>query len=85
MEVAPGLAGVMEREDAGVARPSGDFDLTEEAVIAQRSRELGARAPKGDLAVSSRSGWVFGGRSAAAELALTGWRRRESSLQVLER
>ena len=61
----------MERKDVGMAEPGGDLDLAQEALGAERGRQLGVEDLERDLAVVPEVlGEVDRGHPAAAELAL---------------
>ena len=64
-------AGIVEREDVGMAEPGRDTDLAQEALGAEHRAELGVEHLDRDLAVMPDVvGQVDRGHAAAAELAL---------------
>src|SRR2546425_6954743 len=71
VEEAVGLAGVDQRQDVGVVEASGNLDLAEEPLRAERAGQLGVQNLDCDLAmVLPIMGKVDRGHPAAAELAL---------------
>jgi hypothetical protein len=68
---ARGLARVVHGEDVRVLQPSGDLDLPEESLRAERGGELGAQdLERHGPIVPEVAGEIHGGHAAAAELAL---------------